>query len=88
MAQMNNKCNKNKRSGILEPPVLQEFEFSDYSDRSDDDSFEDTKEIQSSSDDESIIDADIGRQKRQAGSPLSQEDFKRQKGSQRKSKTK
>ena len=82
------KCNKAKHSGALEPPELKDFEFSDYSDGSDNDSFEDTKEAQTTSDDDSIADAGIERLKRQAGSPLSQEDFKRQKGCQRRRKTK
>ena len=67
---------KKARSGLwaLEPPELESFIFSDYSE---DDDFEDSRETQNSdnqSDEEMTV-----IMKRHAASPLSQEDFKRAK---------
>ena len=66
-----------KQYFVMEPPGLDSFEFSDYND-SDDDSFElCSKDKQASSEDENEVD----NKKRQAGSPIVQEDFKRLKES-------
>ena len=81
------KSGKSKQSGAFDPPDLESFEFSDYSDKSDSENFEDSRETQTSSDDDSEV-CDSVRLKRQAGSPLTKEDFKRQKGSQRQKKSK
>ena len=81
------KSGKSKQSGAFDPPDLESFEFSDYSDKSDSENFEDSRETQTSSDDDSEV-CDSVRLKRQDGSPLTKEDFKRQKGSQRQKKSK
>ena len=61
---------------VVEPPGIEDFQFSDYS--SDNHNFEDSKETQSSDSDSDGNDTQLV--KRKAGSPLSQEDFKKHKG--------
>ena len=61
-------------SGLLEPPGLDGFIFSDYSD----DNFEDSREAQYSGDESDIENTEIV--KRQAVSPLCQDHFKKHKG--------
>jgi len=65
---------------------LNSFEFSDYSDN---DNFEDSKETQNSSDVSSDNDDDeVSVPKRQASSPIGKEDFKRHKKSSKSDKNK
>ena len=60
--------------GLPDPPGLEDFEFSDYSEC---DSFEDTKETQNSSDESSDTSEEFSVSKRQATSPINKEDLKR-----------